>query len=974
MHLRYRPGPEPFSPDNLAITLTLRDRPVTWTPGTPDRGNLGGTRRTLDGAAGPEQLGPGLLSRDGWVLVDDSHAVRFVEQGAWVAPRPSHDLQDWYFFGYGHAYTDALGDYTRFGGPIPLIPRFVLGAWWSRYWAYSAADLQQLVEEFAAHDLPLDVLVLDMDWHTPDSWTGYTWNRDLFPDPAGFLRWAHERGLRTTLNLHPAEGVQPFERVYPDFARALGVDPESRAAVTFRPGDPEYVRHYFELLHHPLEDQGVDFWWMDWQQGETSDLPGLDPLIWLNHLHYHDSTRRGMRPMLYSRWGGLGNHRYPIGFSGDTFAVWRVLAYLSPFTATAANVLYGWWSHDIGGHFGATEPELFARWVQFGALSPCLRLHATKDPAAERRPWAFPPRVFEAVRTAFHWRYRLVPYLYTMARAAMDTGLALCRPLYFAAPDEDSAYVADAAYFLGDDVIAVPITRPADPATGMAWIDAWLPQGTWIDFQTGETYTGPRWVRLVGDLERVPLLVRAGAIIPLAEVAPTTDRIPADVLTLAVFPGRSGSFRLYEDDGATLAYQEGASEWTPFSMQTDDSGTCRVRIGPVEGRCPALPPVRRYVVRFEGTRPPESVTIDGAPAEWHYDEAARATVVRVPPTPKERAVEVAAQAAGGLSALGEGHNRAVAGADARRLLGGALPDASWDALPSAVLGRDHPQRATALARLGAPFAHAVEYVTWPEAANQLGRLIVGAAAGGGPFDLQVTWTLHDSGGTTTRTEELAGLRSAQVLAAPFAFDGPARPLCWDVTARLTWRGGTWDMHYAAMPLFPTVPAWRLAVFDPTQHPVSPDEAARGEGGLDWQPRVQDPATARSLTAPHGLWLVRDHRAALEAGRPLAAYAVTRITADAPHDVRIVFQGGGPITFLLDGRTVPEAPGETAPPLGALPTFRTPRVSAPLRIDPGTHTLVARIESAREGDRFQFNLVAALLGPDGAVPTGLRYTI
>src|SRR3954463_6613798 len=254
LQLRYTLDSGPFSEANLSIALDLNGERVTWCPGSESHANLRGTWRTLDGASTSVRLSQGLISRDGWYLYDDSRSVLFTEDGTWVAPRRTHDLQDWYFFGYGHAYTEALGEYTRFGLPVPLIPRFVLGSWWSRYWAYSADDLEQLVNDFATHDLPLDVLVIDMDWHTPHSWTGYTWNRELFPDPEGFLRWAHERGLRVTLNLHPAEGVQAFEDIYPRFAQALDVDPESGEAVPFRPGDPGFMRHYFELLHHPMEE------------------------------------------------------------------------------------------------------------------------------------------------------------------------------------------------------------------------------------------------------------------------------------------------------------------------------------------------------------------------------------------------------------------------------------------------------------------------------------------------------------------------------------------------------------------------------------------------------------------------------------------------------------------------------------------------------------------------------------------------
>lgn len=155
----------------------------------------------------------------------------------------------------------------HFGGPVPLVPRWVLGAWWSRYWAYSEADLRALLAEFRTHDTPLDNLVLDMDWHLPDNWTGYSWNRERFPDPHGFLDWLHGEGLHTTLNLHPALGVQSFEDAYPGFVTAMGQDPADGQTVPFRIADKTFARNYFELLHHPIEQDGVDFWWVDWQQG-----------------------------------------------------------------------------------------------------------------------------------------------------------------------------------------------------------------------------------------------------------------------------------------------------------------------------------------------------------------------------------------------------------------------------------------------------------------------------------------------------------------------------------------------------------------------------------------------------------------------------------------------------------------------------------------------------------------------------------
>ena len=315
----------------------------------PDTGNLMGTTRTLDGALGDktkEPIEPGLISRDGWTVVDDSARPLFDSADfsfvngenspwPWVMQRPAGDRQDWYFFGYGHDYKQALGDYILVAGRIPLPPRFAFGAWWSRYWAYTDQELDDLVRGFRQNDVPLDVLVIDMDWHPtfgPSGagkhamdqsghtmgWSGYSWNKLLFPDPEQFLKHLHEEGLKATLNMHPASGVQPWEDAYPEMARAMGIDPATQKYVPFDITNKKFATNYLNLLHHPLEKQGIDFWWLDWQQEANTKTPGINPTWWLNYVHFSDQAREGKRPLLFHRWGGLGNHRYQIGFSGDT--------------------------------------------------------------------------------------------------------------------------------------------------------------------------------------------------------------------------------------------------------------------------------------------------------------------------------------------------------------------------------------------------------------------------------------------------------------------------------------------------------------------------------------------------------------------------------------------------------------------------------------------------------------------------------
>ena len=968
--LNYRLDSGPFSAENLSIVVRSIPEPVTWVPGTPNRGNLRGSRRTLDNQGSAVTLSEGIVSRDGWALHDDSRSVVFTESMDWVSPRHSADLQDWYFFGYGHDYTGALAEYMRFGGEVPLIPRYVLGAWWSRFYAYSDEELRQLVADFEAHDLPLDVLVIDMDWHTPHSWTGYTWNRELFPDPEGFLRWAHERGLRVTLNLHPAEGVQPFEEIYPEFARALGQDPASRKPVEFRAGDRRFMQTYFEMLHHPLEDQGVDFWWLDWQQGEKSDIEGLDPLLWLNHLHFQDSARRGHRPMLYSRWGGLGNHRYHIGFSGDTYSIWPALAYQPYFTATASNVLYGWWSHDIGAHFGYPGPELYARWVQYGALSPCLRLHSTNSAAAERRPWAYPQPALEAARAAFHLRYRLVPYLYTMARVASDTGISLCRPLYYAYPEHESAYAARECYFLGDNLLAAPIVRPANPLTGMATADVWVPPGTWYDYQTGESYTGPRFVRLVGDLARVPILVREGTILPLASPMDRAGEPPTGGIVIEVFPGREGAFRLYEDDGDSLAYRQDEYEWTPFAMSTEGS-VCRLTIGPTEGRCPALPGERGYRVLFRGARRPSAARIGGEPARWRYDEIGRFVEVEVPATAKQAGVVVEIESEeGDVWANAEEHNRALVLEDVRRLLGNSYPDLPFENLPDAVSALSHPGRDDALARLGGPFVAAIHNTVLPEAAESVGSVIVAGPAGGSEYSVRALWSLDGVGMHRERTEVRG--TGDMILHSPLAYNGAAEPQVAAVHVAVQWQGGTLTHEDRAPTLCPSIPFWRVAVYDPDGARPVPELAANG-GALDWRTYDENPEALAALTDSYVVPLIDMRDAAVRAEKPLAAVAVARVVSPHERTVRIAYAPPGQGALWVNGQMVREAPQGKTPRLDIFPAMAWEAcVSEPVLLPEGESAIVLDLRFALDDPAWKYRFNATVIDEDGRPSTGLRF--
>ncbi len=448
--------------------------------------------------------------------------------------------------------------------------------------------------------------------------------------------------MRTALNLHPADGIWPHEEQYEAMARWMDQDPSSGQPVRFDAADPHFVEGYFKILHHPMEAQGVDFWWLDWQQGQRmvySKQPVaevMDPLWWLNHLHFYDLGRDGARrPFIFSRWGGLGSHRYPIGFSGDTCVTWASLAFQPYFTATASNVAFGWWSHDIGGHMGGIEePELYARWVQLGVFSPILRLHSTSNPFLDRRPWGHGDDVFRVTRNAMRLRHALIPYLYTMAWRMAQESIPLVTPLYYWEPERREAYHCRTQFWFGSELLVAPFVTPRHEDTNLSRQSVWLPHGDWFDFTTGEHFTGGRTVTLYGTLDDIPVLARAGGIVPLGpQVGWGGIDNPAE-LTVVVFPGADGAFALYEDDGASTAYLDGDYAITRLAQTWGDS-QLTFKINKVEGNAAAsrhqrvagrlIPAGRAYRLMFRGVRKPDQVNVAingaGLTVEWTYDEA-----------------------------------------------------------------------------------------------------------------------------------------------------------------------------------------------------------------------------------------------------------------------------------------------------------------------------------------------------------------
>lgn len=546
------------------------------------QGNYLGTRRTLDGCDGNRlyrniwvqddnyvtfALDQGIISQKGVSAFDDVDSLSLSEQGE-VLPKKGLGY-DKYVFVYGNDYFKALRLFTKITGKIPMIPRFAFGNWWSRYHIYTDKEYLTILDHFQDRHIPLTVATIDIDWHytntldeefnitksgrnTPfyggnNSWTGYSWNKKLFPDYRAFLAKIHERDLAITLNLHPADGIRWFEDCYEEFALVMGKDHSVGEQIKFDFTSTQFINNYFRIIHQPYEKDGIDFYWIDWQQGEKSNIEGLDPLWALNHYHYLDNALNHPVPLILSRYAGIGSHRYPLGFSGDTFVSWRTLDYLPYFTATASNIGYTYWSHDIGGHmFGIKDDQLFVRFVQFGVFSPINRLHNTNLEVMSKEPWTYKNGTGYIVEEFLRLRHHLIPYLYSYSYLTHQWSLPLIQPLYYHHQNRN-LHAFKNEYYFGDQMLVLPITKKQTQY--FQKIRMFIPKGTWTDFFTNRVYTmeEDQVVTLYRTLEEIPVLVKSGGIIPMSNSNHNGAPNPKH-LWVRIYNGNN-HYVLYEDEG-----------------------------------------------------------------------------------------------------------------------------------------------------------------------------------------------------------------------------------------------------------------------------------------------------------------------------------------------------------------------------------------------------------------------------------------
>jgi alpha-glucosidase (family GH31 glycosyl hydrolase) len=572
---------------------------------------------------------PGLLSRNGYFLLNDSTGAVLGESplfgGEDGSPieRDTPGTRDLYFFAYGTDYKAALADYRLLGGVIPLPAKNVFGILFSRWPAFSDAEARTIVERFEQEGIPLSALMLDLEWHVPD-FSHWDWNPETYPQPESFLEWAHSRNLLVALNVHPQNifstdsHFEPFVKASEAEKKVQSIWENPIVAMTVKSGADRMVgldlanqseaHALTDLCCNPILRQGVDFWWLD---GASAQLNGADGQLLSTKFFYETTETGDRRGMTQARYGGLGSHRYGVLFTGDTQSQWEVLQSECEFNIRAGQVGMAYVSHDIGGFSHSEAPiidsDLYIRWLQFGVFNPVLRFHSAPG-SGSRQPWDYGTKNLEIAGRWLKLRHSLMPYIYTAARQAYETGLPLVRGLYLDHPDAEACYRFD-EYLFGDSLLVAPLLTPSNHRT------VTLPDGMWYEFETGKLLTGGGDINVFAALDQVPVYVKAGAILPRqTETVPPAQAFVSDLL-LDVYPGSDGGDAvLYEDDSRTRAYQQDGFSRTRFSTRERD-GAVIIAGTSTEGKC--FGDARRIQVRVIMAASPAKVTYNGVelPAE-----------------------------------------------------------------------------------------------------------------------------------------------------------------------------------------------------------------------------------------------------------------------------------------------------------------------------------------------------------------------
>ncbi|HOZ70334.1 MAG TPA: glycoside hydrolase family 31 protein [Chitinophagaceae bacterium] len=507
---------------------------------------------------------------------------------------------------YGKSADEVIGAYRNLSGNVPMLPLWAYGFWQCRERYTSGKHLVETVKEFRKRKLPVDVIVQDWQYWGKHGWGVPQFDTTNYPNPEGFINELHN--LHAKFSISVWENMDKKSSVAQEYVSKNLYIPNSPWIDIF---NPETQKTHWNVLNKNLFRLGVDSWWMDATEPENDALTGKQTYLGSGDLYRltyplfvskavyegQRNTDPTKRVVILTRSAFAGQQRYgTINWSGDIG--WNWDSYKRQIVAGLHYNLTGmpYWTTDIGGFFRPgngqyTDPQyhdILTRWFQWGVFNPIFRIHGYQT---ETEPWKYGEQVESNMRKMMNLRYRLLPYIYSSAWLVSQKGSTLMRPLVMDFSEDPLAVSQAYQYMFGKSILVAPVTAP----NTNTW-DVYLPKSTaWYDFWTDKKYMGGQSVKAPAPTDKIPLFVKAGAIIPFGKEMQYTGEKPNDTLEIRIYTGADGTFSLYEDEGDNYQYEKGMYTIIPFHWHEKKQ---TLTIGTINGSYPGYLKRRAFSVVF----------------------------------------------------------------------------------------------------------------------------------------------------------------------------------------------------------------------------------------------------------------------------------------------------------------------------------------------------------------------------------------
>ena len=566
-----------------------------------------------------------------------------------------------YYFFFGPHPKKVLESFTALVGRSPLPPFWTLGYQQCRYSYYPEARVREIARTLREHKIPADTIYLDIDYQSGNR--PFTIDRQRFPNFEGMIKDLGQDGFKVIaivdLHLKKEVGYKPYDEGIASDSFVKNPDGSVYVGKVW-PGDSvfpdftlERVRRWWGTLFKGFVDMGVAGFWNDMNEPalfERADktmpldtVHRLEDGTKVDHRAVHNvfgmqnvrATYDGLlklqpdkRPFVLTRAAYAGAQRYAASWTGDNTSSWNHLRMMTPNLLSLGLSGYPMVGADIGGFAGSPTADLLTRWMELGVFTPIYRDHTVKG-SADQEPWVHGPQ-HEAIRRRYvELRYRLLPYIYTLAEEMSRTGLPMMRPVFLEYPEaevfykeQDDGFLPE--YLFGRDILVAPrVTEMTDA------LEIELPPGEWFDYWTGERHKGGGDVKVNPPLDMLPLFIRSGAIIPQQPLVQYTAQKPDGPLQLRVYPGPDCEGSLYLDDGSTFAYQRGEFLRVKYTCEAS-ADAVHVKVASSEG--PFQPWWKDVQLQLFGAgTKPQSVSVGGtAVSSWDYDAATNSVRLTIP--------------------------------------------------------------------------------------------------------------------------------------------------------------------------------------------------------------------------------------------------------------------------------------------------------------------------------------------------------